>query len=69
MLYYTLFFCWLAYTFEFILKECKNNFTEQSIEHNEITLSKYNQIINGVFEQEIIDEDVNTNDESTEENI
>lgn len=47
-------------------KECKGNFTEQSIEHNEITLSKYNEIINGIFEMEIVDDDL-TNDEENNE--
>lgn len=37
-------------------KECGNDFNEISIEHNSITLSKYNQIINGVTEIEDVDD-------------
>lgn len=47
-----------AYTYlkKVAKKECGNNFNEMSIEHNSITFSKYNQIVNGVIEIEDVDD-------------
>lgn len=62
-----------AYTYlkKVAKKECGNDFVEITIEHNSITLSKYNQIVNGIFEiEDVSDIDLNTitNEEQPEEN-
>lgn len=62
-----------AYTYlkKVAKKECGDDFVEITIEHNSITLSKYEQIVNGIFEiEDVSDIDLNTitNEEQPEEN-